>query len=133
MIKRIRKKLYEIEKGLEKEEQDRRQQHAKELKGIKKYFKKLQEKIKINYYKPIRTKSTFNSNYVEYESSGDEDKNLQPEDYLNTIRPFLRNMINNHKTHGEQKIQLIMRINFISSLDTREIRTMHSKSDYDGF
>ena len=38
-------------------------------------------------------------------------------------------MINNHKTHGEQKIQLIMRINFISSLDTREFRIMHSKSD----
>ena len=31
-------------------------------------------------------------------------------------------------THGEWKIQLIMRINFIS-LDTREIRTMHSNSD----
>ena len=31
-------------------------------------------------------------------------------------------------THGEWKIQLIMRINFIS-LDTGEIRTMHSNSD----
>ena len=133
MIKRIRKKLYEIEKGLEKEEQERRQQHAKELKGIKKYFKKLQEKIKINYYKPIRTKSDFNSNYVEYESSGGEDKNLSSEDYLNIIRPFLRNMINNRRTHGERKIQLVMRINFISSLDTREICTMHSKSDYGEF
>ena len=38
-------------------------------------------------------------------------------------------MINNHKTHGEWKIQLILRINFISSLDTGEFRTMQSKSN----
>ena len=31
--------------------------------------------------------------------------------------------------HGEWKIQLIMKINFISSLGTREICLMHSKSD----
>ena len=28
------------------------------------------------YYKPIKTKSAFNGNYIEYESNGDEDKNL---------------------------------------------------------
>ena len=38
-------------------------------------------------------------------------------------------MINNHKNHGEWKIQLILRINFISSLDTGEFRTMQSKSN----
>ena len=38
-------------------------------------------------------------------------------------------MINNHKTHGEWKIQLTMRITFISSLNTIEIRIMNSKSD----
>ena len=38
-------------------------------------------------------------------------------------------MINNHKTHGEWKIQLTMQITFISSLDTGEFRIMHSKSD----
>ena len=47
-------------------------------------------------------------------------------------------MINNHKTpnsiiieeniHGELKIQLIMKINFIS-LETGEIRTIYSESD----
>ena len=36
-------------------------------------------------------------------------------------------MINNHKTRGKWKIQLIIQINFIS-LETGEIRTMHSKS-----
>ena len=38
-------------------------------------------------------------------------------------------MINNHKTLGEWKIQLIMQINFISSLDIREFCIMHTKSD----
>ena len=38
-------------------------------------------------------------------------------------------MINSHNTHGEWKIQLIMRINFISSLNTGEVCTMYSKSN----
>ena len=66
---------------------------------------------------------------MKYESRGDKDKILSLEDYLNTIRPYLRNMINNLKIHGEWKIQLVMRINFISSLDTGEILTIYSKSD----
>ena len=38
-------------------------------------------------------------------------------------------MINNHKTQGEWKIHLTMAINFFSSIDSEEIRTLHSKSD----
>ena len=62
------------------------------------------------------------------------------------IRPYLSNIINNHKTRGkwrihsgnkiidrktqsEWKIQLTMAINFISSKDSDETRTMHAKSD----
>ena len=37
-------------------------------------------------------------------------------------------MINNHKAHGELKIQLVMKINFISSLDN-EFCVMYTKSD----
>ena len=66
---------------------------------------------------------------MEYESRGDKDKNLLLEDYLNIIRPFLKDMINNHNTYGEWKIQLIMRINVISSLDTNEFRIMYSKTN----
>ena len=106
-----------------------KKQHAKELKKIKKYFERFREKIKINYHKPIKTKGAFNNNYIEYESRGDKDKNLSPENYLNIIRLFLRDMINIHKTHGEWKIQLITQITFISSLGTREFHIMHSKSD----
>ena len=63
------------------------------------------------------------------------------------IGPYLSDMINDHKTlmdlkvhsrnelidyktqFGESKIQLTMRINFISSKDSEETRTMHTKSN----
>ena len=88
----------------------------------------------------------FNSNYIEYESKGDNDKTLSIKEYFDIIRPYLSDIINNHKTQGEckahssstiihyktqdeWKIQLITTINFISSKDSNETRTMHTKSD----
>ena len=44
------------------------------------------------------------------------------------IRPYLSDIINNHKTRREWIIQLTMSINFISSKDSNETRTMHTKS-----
>ena len=38
-------------------------------------------------------------------------------------------MINNLKTRGEWKIQLTIAINFPSSKDSKQTRTMHSKSN----
>ena len=38
-------------------------------------------------------------------------------------------MINDHKTQSEQKIQLTIQINFLSSKDSEETSTMHTKSD----
>ena len=38
-------------------------------------------------------------------------------------------MINNHKAQGEWKIQLVMKIKFISSLDDDEFHEMYTKSD----
>ena len=45
------------------------------------------------------------------------------------IRPFLSNIINDHKTQGVWKIQLIMSFNFISSKDSYETRKKKKKSD----
>ena len=66
---------------------------------------------------------------MEYESIGDKDNNLTLEQYLNIIRSYLIEMIDNHKAQGEWKIQLVMKIIFVSSLDEDETRTMHTKSD----
>ena len=67
------------------------------------------------YYEPTKIRDSFDDNYIEYESRGDKDNNLSLEEYLNIIRPYLRDMIDNYKAHNEWEIQLIMS-NFISSL-----------------
>ena len=99
-----------------------------------------------DYYKPIIAKSAFDSNYIQYESKGDKGKNLSIKKYLNIIKPYLIDIINEHKTYGlvryhsgnktwleetssEWKIQLTMAINFISSKGFDETRTMHTKSN----
>ena len=77
----------------------------------------------------MRIFNDFSSNYIEYKGNGDKDKTLSIKDYLDEIKPYLGNIINDHKTQSELKIQLIMTINFISSKDSDEIRTMHTKSN----
>ena len=57
-----------------------------------------------DYYKPIRTDGCFsgrNNNYRECTSKGDRYENLSPEEYLNMIRPYLRDLINDHKRTEE--------------------------------
>ena len=44
------------------------------------------------------------------------------------IRPYLSDMINDHKSRREWEIQLTIQINFISSKDSKETCTMHTKS-----
>ena len=77
----------------------------------------------------IRTNSSFNDNYIKYERNGDKNKTLSIKKYLNMIKPYLRDIIQDNKTQGELKIQLILIINFISSKDSDEIRTMHKKNN----
>ena len=52
-----------------------------------------------DYYKPIRTDNGFagKKNYIKYKSKGDRYENLSPKEYLDVIRPYLRDLINNHK------------------------------------
>ena len=82
-----------------------------------------------DYYKPTEIKSAFDGSYVLYESKGDKDNNLSIDEYFDIIRPYLRDMIDNHKARGEWKIQLTMRIIFVSFTDANETREMHTKSD----
>ena len=82
-----------------------------------------------DYYKPIKSNDAFNSNYIEYESKGNKDKTLSIKEYLDMIRPYLGDIINNYKTQGEWKIVLTMSTNFNSSKYSDETRTTHTKSD----
>ena len=67
-----------------------------------------------DYYKPSEVKSDFNGGYVLYESRGDNDGRLSIDEYFNIIRPHLKDLIDDHKSKGEWKIQLSMRVIFVS-------------------
>ena len=70
----------------------------KGIKEIENLFNKINEE---DYYEPIKTKHAFDDDYIEYESRGDKNSNLSLVEYLNIIRPYLVDMIDNHKAHSE--------------------------------
>ena len=146
--KEIKEKLYEIEHNenlseTEKEENDEylrklvRNHNNKEkyglydcddfdyygIKGIKNLFDKVSEE---DYYKPILVKISFNGNYKYYESKGDKEKRLSVRQYLNKITPHLYDFINDHRiARRVWKIQISMRVNFISSKDSGKTCTIY--------
>ena len=50
-------------------------------------------------------------------------------EYLNKIRPYLKDIIKNLKKSDTWKFELAMTNNFISSVDIDKEHVMHSKSD----
>ena len=114
--------------------------------SIRTLFKELDR----DYCKTIRADAGFagrNDNYIEYTSNADRYENLSPKEYLNVIRSYLRNLINDHKpimesnnntttttntntnsNGAEWKIQLIMKNNFISVKDFEDTPTIYSAS-----
>ena len=82
-----------------------------------------------DYYKPKEVKRAFDGGYVLYESRGASDDRLSIDEYFNIIRPYLKDLIDDHKSKNEWKIQLSMRIIFVSFTDANETHEMHTKSD----
>ena len=86
-----------------------------------------------DYYKPMLVKSSFKGNYRNYESRGDKDKKLSVEQYLDMIKPYLSDLINENKaietSSNEWKIEINMHVNFVSSSDTGQICTIFVCSD----
>ena len=88
------------------------------IRDIENLFDEVSEE---DYYKPILVKSSFKGNYKYYESRGDKEKRLSVRQYLNKITPHLYDLINDHRiARRVWKIQISMRVNFISSKDTGE-------------
>ena len=99
-----------------------------------------------DYYKPIKTNDAFNKKYIEYKCKRDTNKTLSIKKYLNMIRPYLRDIINGHKTQGELNIhlgnhiidyetqgkwknQLTMVVDFISFKDSNETCIMYASTN----
>ena len=154
--KRIRKKLRRIEavynvlkekeqkSSLTSRQKNMLRNDERYLKDLKKDLDKLQkyqhnitygidylfnELDEVDYYEPKEVKSAFDGSYILYESKTDEDARLSIDEYFDIIRPYLKDMIDSHKARNEWKIQLSMRIIFVSFTDANETREMHTKSD----
>ena len=91
------------------------------------FIENVRDLFNIVNYEPILIKTGFDNNYLEYRSEGND--SLSFEEYLNLIKPYLNDLINNYKNKGEWKIQLTAQINFISLRPSSdETRIMHARS-----
>ena len=101
--KEIRRNLLELEENLFKPKKyydydDTKYQGMTDVKYL------FELSIDEDYYKPIITNGAFNNNYIQYKSKGNKDKILTPSEYLDMIRPYLSDIINDHKTQGQWRI-----------------------------
>ena len=146
--KEIKEKLYEIEhnENLSEENEEYLRKLVRILNDKEKYspydrddfdyygirdienlFDEVSEE---DYYKLLLVKSSFKGNYNYYESREDKERRLLVKQYLNNIKSSLYDLINDHRIARKiWKIQISMRVNFISSEDTRETRTIYGWSD----
>ena len=116
------------------------------LKNFTKYLKKLQkygdnitcgldyllnEVNEEDYFEPKEIKSAFDSGYVPYESRGDKVNKLAIYEYFDKIKDInlIKDMIDDYQSKGKWKIQITMRIIFISFIDKNKTQVMHTKSD----
>ena len=136
-LKEIRNHLYNIENKTELENSN---EYLNELdKKIIKlneynnnnnddFIENIRDLFNIVNYEPILIKTGFNNNYLEYRSEGND--SLSFEEYLNLIKPYLNDLINDKKDKGEWKLQLTTQINFISQRPgSDEMRVMHSVNE----
>ena len=89
-----------------------------------------------DYYEPKEIKGAFDGSYVLYESRGDKDNMsilsiyaIAIYEYFDKIKPYLKDMIDDYKSIDEWKIQITMRIIFISFIDKNGTQVMHTRSD----
>ena len=95
------------------------------IKDIKNHFEHEEEEE--NYYEPVRVSNFWSNNYIKYNSNGDRNKTQSVWEYLNEIRPYLKDIINKLKKSDRWKVQLTIANNVISSIDNDEERVIHSK------
>ena len=70
--------------------------NTKKIRRVRRLFNQFDR----DYYKSIKIINSFDNKkgYTGYRSSGDKYENLSPKEYLDMIRPHLRDMTNDHKT-----------------------------------
>ena len=94
-MKEIEENIFELEESLSKHKMYH--DYDDEYIGIRDIGNLFSQSIDEDYFQSIKIKSVFNGNYMEYESNGDKDKTLSAKKYLNMIRPYLSDTINDLK------------------------------------
>ena len=79
--------------------------NARNLFGLKKKRIKLhcnlfEHEEEENCYKLVRISNFLRNNFIEYENNDGRKKSLSVEEYLDKIRPYLKDIINNLKKSG---------------------------------
>ena len=106
-IRETEKSLIELEKSLH----DLKKYHSyddneyNKIRSVKRLFNQFDK----DYYKPMKTINSLGNkrnSYIEYKTRGDKDENLSPKEYLDLIRPYLGDVINDHKTSMKVKVHL---------------------------
>ena len=71
----------------------------RKLFGLKKEIKGIKDIVlrNINHYKSIRVNYFWSNNYIEYKSNGDRKKTLSVKEYLDKIRLYLKDIMNDLK------------------------------------
>ena len=121
-IKEAEENLSELEKSILSIKSSNGDYNNENIDNIRRLF---------DFLKPKKIDESFGgrrNNYIEYISKGDDNKNLSPEEYLEITRPYLNDMINDHKASGEWKIQLVILNRCISTKNFEETCNMYSAS-----
>ena len=104
------------------------------LRGDKKLSKELDDHLNkknvntsgdFHYYRLTKNRSAFNDRYLLYTSNGDNNSSINQ--YFDKIRPGLHDLIDYQKTQGEWKVQLSMKVTFVSFIDNDRKQIMHTK------
>ena len=101
------------------------------------FIENVRDLFNIVNYEPILIKTGLdnnnnNYNYLEYRSEGNN--SLSFEEYLNLIKPYLNDLINNKKDKGEWKLQLSAEISFVlQKPSSDEKRVMYTRSTCEEF
>ena len=74
-----------------------------------------------SYDKSERISNFWIITYFEYKDNSDKSKTLSLKEYLDKIKPYLKDIINNLKKSGMWKIPLTIACNLISSTDNDKV------------
>ena len=97
-IKEIEKNLTELEENLSKTKMYYDYDDS-DYRGIRNVRDLFDFPIDEDYYEPKIVKTASDGNYIQYECKGDKGKNLSIKRYLKMIKPYLSDLINNHKRY----------------------------------